>query len=130
MGCLSRRAWRRPRSSRCRRHGRSRRVAVDPSRLLEFEDLGARRLSWVARQASPELSRRVRLSLQPTPITSRRLQLALLHRPRRKARHIQDVDRTGRCGISLLTRIAGRKYITDSEIDRVIATGDAPTEAA
>ena len=64
MGSLSRRAQRRSRSP-CRwQHGCPYRAAVDPSRLLQLEDLGARRLPRPAKETSPKLSRRVRLPIQ------------------------------------------------------------------
>ena len=41
----------------CRRHDRPCRSALGPPRLLQRQDLGARRLSWTAKTASPELPR-------------------------------------------------------------------------
>ena len=65
MGSLSRRAQRRSRSPCRRQHGCPYRAAVDPSRLLQLEDLGARRLPRPAKETSPKLSRRIRLPIQP-----------------------------------------------------------------
>src|SRR5271165_2087347 len=93
---------RRPARAPCRRrHGRPRRSALGPPRLLQRQDLGARRLPRTAKTASPELPRRIRLPLQPTPNPPRRLPLPLRKRPRPKAANLQHVDHAGSSGISL-----------------------------
>ena len=75
-------------------------------RLLQLEDLGARRLTWPAKETSPKLSRRIRLPIQPPSHASRRLPLATLHRPYNQTHHLRNVDPTGICGISLSTQPA------------------------
>src|SRR5208282_1223532 len=87
------------------RHGRPRRSALGPPRLLQRQDLGARRLPRTAKTASPELPPRIRLPLQPTPNPPRRLPLPLRKRPRPKAANLQHVDHAGSSGISLSAHI-------------------------
>ena len=68
---------------------RSCRPALDPPRLLQPQDLGTRRLSRSAPQASASLSRRVRLPLQPPPNLPGRLPHPPGNRPRHQIRHLQ-----------------------------------------
>src|SRR5271166_1868871 len=93
---------RRPARAPCRRrHGRPCRSALGPPRLLQRQDLGARRLSRPAKTASPELPRRIRLPLQPTPNPPRRLPLPSRNRPRPQTINLQYVDHAGSSGIRL-----------------------------
>src|SRR5271165_5179983 len=93
---------RRPARAPCRRrHGRPCRSALGPPRLLQRQDLGARRLSRPAKTASPELPRRIRLPLQPTPSPPRRLPLPSRNRPRPQTTNLQYVDHAGSSRIRL-----------------------------
>src|SRR5271165_5425433 len=97
---------RRPARAPCRRrHGRPCRSALGPPRLLQRQELGARRLSRPAKTASPELPRRIRLPLQPTPNPPRRLPLPSRNRPRPQTTNLQYVDHAGSSGIRLCFEI-------------------------
>src|SRR5512134_3835561 len=91
----------RPRSPCDRSDGRPCRAAVGPPRLLQPEDLGARRLPRSAQETPSGLSRRVRFPLQSPSHAPRRFPLAPRHRRRPQAHHLQHADRTGSNGISL-----------------------------
>ena len=55
----------------------------------------------LAKTASPKLSPRIRLPLQPTPSPPRRLPLPSRNRPRPQAANLLHVDHAGSSGISL-----------------------------
>ena len=101
MGRPVRRAQRRSRSPCRRQHGCPYRAAVDPSRLLQLEDLGARRLPRPAKETSPKLSRRIKSSNTTAVALVTPLSLATLHRPYNQTHYLRNVDPTGICGISL-----------------------------
>src|SRR6185437_5725196 len=80
--------------------------ALGAPHLLQPQDLGIGRLSRLAPQSSSVLSRRVRLSLQPSPHPPCRVPLPARHRRRSRAHHLQDVDLTGSKSIRLLGYIS------------------------
>ena len=74
---------------------------VDPPRLLQPEDLGARRLPRSAQETPSGLSRRVRFPFQSPSHPPRRFPRAPRHRRCNQIRHLQNADPAGRRGISL-----------------------------
>ena len=68
--------------------------------LLQPEDLGSRRLSRPAQEASEGLPRRVRLPFQSTAIQTRRLRHPPRSRRHPHTHHLQDADLTGLNGMS------------------------------
>jgi hypothetical protein len=69
--------------------------------LFQPQGLGLGRLSRLAPQTSSVLSRRVRLSLQPSPQPPCCVSLPARHRRRSRAHQLQDVDLTGSKSIRL-----------------------------
>src|SRR5271163_1813568 len=100
---ISRRPRCQSRSPRRRQNGRPYHPALGAPRLLQSQDLGLGRLSRPAPQAPPDLSRRVRLPLQPPPYPACRIPFLARHRRSPPAPDLQHVDLTGSKGISLLT---------------------------
>src|SRR5277367_615690 len=98
---ISRRPRCQSRSPRRRQNGRPHHPALGAPRLLQSQDLGLGRLSRPAPQAPPDLSRRVRLPLQPPPYPACRIPFLARHRRSPPAPDLQHVDLTGSKGISL-----------------------------
>src|SRR5277367_3496839 len=99
---ISRRPRCQSRSPRRRQNGRPHHPALGAPRLLQSQDLGLGRLSRPAPQAPPDLSRRVRLPLQPPPYPACRIPFLARHRRSPPAPDLQHVGLTGSKGISLL----------------------------
>ena len=74
-------------------------------RAFQRQDLGARRLSRTAKTASPQLPRRIRVPLQPTPNPPRRVPLPSRNRHPPQATNLQHVDHAGSSKISLSGKI-------------------------
>src|SRR5512133_822789 len=110
---LSRRSQRQTRSPCRGQDGRPHRPALGAPHLLQPQGLGLGRLSRLAPQTSSVLSRRVRLSLQPSPHPPCRVPLPARHRRRSPAHQLQDVDLTGSKSIRLY-RERARKLSTRS----------------
>src|SRR5271168_4605607 len=102
---ISRRPRCQSRSPRRRQNGRPYHPALGAPRLLQSQDLGLGRLSRPAPQAPPDLSRRVRLPLQPPPYPACRIPFLARHRRSPPAPDLQHVDLTGSKGISLIPDI-------------------------
>src|SRR5271155_5216566 len=114
---ISRRPRCQSRSPRRRQNGRPHHPALGAPRLLQSQDLGLGRLSRPAPQAPPDLSRRVRLPLQPPPYPACRIPFLARHRRSPPAPDLQHVDLTGSKGISLLAIIlADRAPLALAEI--------------
>src|SRR6516164_8685497 len=94
------------RSSCRRQHGRPYRPTLGAPHLLQSQSLGLRRLPRPAPQVPADLSRRVRLPLQPPPHPACRISFLARHRRCSCAAWLQDVDLTGGKGISLSPRCA------------------------
>src|SRR5271163_3028946 len=106
---ISRRPRCQSRSPRRRQNGRPHHPALGAPRLLQSQDLGLGRLSRPAPQAPPDLSRRVRLPLQPPPYPACRIPFLARHRRSPPAPDLQHVGLTGSKGISLLIDIVGNE---------------------
>src|SRR6516162_4596507 len=91
------------RSSCRRQHGRPYRPTLGAPHLLQSQSLGLRRLPRPAPQVPADLSRRVRLPLQPPPHPACRISFLARHRRCSCAAWLQDVDITGSKGISLIS---------------------------
>ena len=91
MGRICRRPRQPARSPRHRRHGRTSCLALDPSDVLQPQGLGPWGLSRAAQEIPANLSRRVRLPLQPTQNAARHLPLPVRHRHPRQTCHLQHV---------------------------------------
>src|SRR5271163_1717742 len=113
MAGISRRPRCQSRSPRRRQNGRPYHPALGAPRLLQSQDLGLGRLSRPAPQAPPDLSRRVRLPLQPPAYPACRIPFLARHRRSPPAPDLQHVDLTGSKGISLNGDIVKLECVED-----------------
>ena len=96
----------------CRRqHGRPYHLAVGPSHLLQPQDMGAGRLSRLAQTTSSGIPRRVHLQVQSPATPPCSVPHPARHRPHYQTRNIQDADRSGSIGTSLMGDRNNRRLI-------------------